>query len=172
MFFHRQAAFPPWLVPARLSGAAVVLSNRDRTGWGRSPAQTPIHIPFITEHLSVMDNILHCHGFLPDLVLYSYKYNFSLCISKFACPLTTSSISFGQFVLATEERGSAASEEPYAEVSIQTLKFDPEKNLPILFIPLVQRVISQDSWMMDVFFITRVYAQYLWFHLPWFILLN
>lgn len=49
-----------------------------------------------------MDNVLHCHGFLPDLALDSYKCNFSLCISKFARLLTTSSISLGQLVLADE----------------------------------------------------------------------
>lgn len=55
----------------------------------------------------------HC----PDPVLSSYKYNFSLCISKFACLLTISSISLDHFVLTSEGQGSAASEEQYTEVS-------------------------------------------------------
>lgn len=92
---------PPRLFPVGLSGAAVVLTNRDGTVWG-IPAQTSIHIPLITEHLSAMDNVCHCRGFLPDLVLDSYKYNFSLCVSKFACLLSTSSVSLGQFVLVAE----------------------------------------------------------------------
>jgi len=65
---------------------------------GGIPAHTSIHIPLITEHLSVMD----CRGFSPDLMLNSCKYNFSLCISKFACLLTTSSVSLGQLVLAAK----------------------------------------------------------------------
>ena len=93
---------PPQLVPVGLSGAAVVLTNRNGTSWGDPLHRLSIYIPLITERLSVMDNVLHCRGFLPDLVLDSYKYNFSLCLSKFACLVTTGSISLGQFVLAAE----------------------------------------------------------------------
>lgn len=61
---------PPRLVAVGLSGAAVVLTNRNGTSLG-IPGTDSIHIH--SEHLLVMDNVLHCHGFLPDLVLDSYE---------------------------------------------------------------------------------------------------
>lgn len=114
------------------------------------------HPPHTQELLTVVGKVPHCHGFLYDLLLYSFVHHCSLHISWFAGLLDTVSISLRQAVGRSQ-----------LLVRIHTPKRDcglvQSGRQSLAFISLMSSL--NNIRTTNVPFVTLVFASYLWFHI-------